>query len=339
VQLLASLAAHDFAPGILLAGKQWHTPRCDQFLFAPASPRPLAILRIGVALVLLIQALSLSAHLLELHGPQGWVQWTVSETKATGGIPRLSWWAAALTPLGISAPDCVRLVFLLNVAGLGMLLTGWRTRWAAVLTWFTHTSLIASGSASTYGVDQFAHILLFYFMWMPVGHALSLDSWSGRVQDHATPGCRLSLRVLQFHLCIVYLASGIEKATGSQWWNGEAIWRATLRSDLAQLDMTWLASVPWLARAACWGTLAVEITYAFLVWLPQTRRPMVFAVLMLHAGIAFVLGLVSFAALMMIWNLAAFLVPESATAFAAASSRPFAHCIWQRRRFGVNKTS
>ena len=61
--------------------------------------------------------------------------------------------------------------------------------------------------------DDFAHIGLFYCVWMPVGYAWSLDQRHGAVSDEATPLCRLSLRVLQVHLCIVYVSSGIEKAS------------------------------------------------------------------------------------------------------------------------------
>lgn len=107
---------------------------------------------------------------------------------------------------------------------------------------------------------------------MPAGHVWSLDRLSGRVSGAATTDARIALRVLQLHLCIVYFASGTEKASGRQWWNGEALWRAVMREDLGHFDFAFLASVPWLAKIACWGTLLIEVGYPFFVaWGERVR--------------------------------------------------------------------
>src|SRR5262249_12827385 len=146
------------------------------------------------------------------------------------------------------------------------------------------------------GAYEFAHIALFYCALFPAGHALSVDRWLGRVSGEPSADARLGLRLLQLHLCVVYLASGVEKATGQQWWNGEAVWRAVMRPDFAVFDMAWLADWPWVARLACWGTLAIEIGYAVLVWPRWTRRAMALATVGLHLGIGIFLGLWSFVA-------------------------------------------
>jgi hypothetical protein len=276
---------------------------------APASARPLAVFRIGLAAVLLVQALLFAGNLLELYGSRGIVQWSVLDPGTPDYLPRIGWVADALAPLGVSEARSVQLVFLTYVTSLACLLFGWRTRAAAVVAWLTHLMMNLSGRASIYGVDQFAHIGLFYCVWMPVGHALSADVQAGRVRGGPSAAARLALRVLQIHLSIVYLSSGVEKATGIQWWNGEAIWRAVMRPDLAQFDFTWLAEVPWLAMLICWGTLLVELGYAVLAWPKWTRTPMVLATVGMHAGIAVVLGLWTFSAVMIVLNVAAFLVP------------------------------
>jgi hypothetical protein len=186
-----------------------------------------------------------------------------------------------------------------------------------VLAWLTHLMFKTSGFATSYGALEFAHIGLFYCTVMPVGHALSLDRRAGRTPAGPTAGARLSLRVLQLHLCIVYLSSGFWKATGEQWWTGEAVWRALMKPDLAQMDFTWLAEVPWLATLACWGTLAIELGYPLFIWPRRTRTPMALAAVGLHAGISVALGLLSFSALMALLTVSAFLVsaeprPEAA---------------------------
>jgi hypothetical protein len=290
----------------------------SDFVSRPAAPLPLAVLRIGLAVVLLGQAAALSGSLLDLYGDRGLTQWAITDRLLPPGVPRLGWLADALAPLGLSAGGVARGVFLAYVAGLAGLLLGWRTRPSAVLAWLTHLMLGASGATSVYGVDQWATVALFYCIWLPVGSALSLDAGGGPAA--ATAGARLGLRVLQLHLCLAYLASGLEKASGEQWRDGEAVWRAVMRPDLAQFDLGWLASASWLAVGACWGTLAVEIGYAILVWPRRTRKAMALATLGMHAGIAVCMGLWSFSALMMVLTIAAFLVPAEPRPAAAADS-------------------
>ena len=61
----------------------------ERFLLEPASARPLAVLRVGLAAVLLAQALAISAHLLELYGERGIVQWPIVHDLVPPGVPRV----------------------------------------------------------------------------------------------------------------------------------------------------------------------------------------------------------------------------------------------------------
>lgn len=289
------------------------TGRVRDFFLAPATPLPLAVFRIGVAAVLLLQALSLAGSVQELFGRNAIVQWAAIYQAGGGGmgfhpgVPGVNVLAYYLAPYGVTPAQCVQGVFLLYVASLSCLLIGWRTRISAVVAWITHLSLCASGFMTIYGVDQFANIALFYLLWMPVGGALSLDRSAGRTSGEPGVTNRISLRVLQLHLCIAYVASGVHKASGEQWWNGEAIWRAVTLPELAQFDMTWLAMVPWLAMLLCWGTLLLEVGYP-LILIPRLRKPMAFGIISLHVGIATSMGLISFSALMGALTFSAFVI-------------------------------
>jgi hypothetical protein len=282
--------------------------RLDAFVSTPTSPRPLAILRIGLAVVLIAQTVSLWDSMTELFGTRGVIQAPVVESVSSPYVLRARWLVEFAARQGVGEEVCLRGLFQIYLGSLAALLLGWRTRVAAVIAWLVSLSLKTSSSLSAYGAYEFANIALFYCVWMPVGHALSLDRRSGRVSDAPSPGACLSLRVLQLHLCIVYVASGIEKASGEQWRNGEAIWRALMRCDLGQFDFSWLADCPHLAQFICWGTLAVEIGYAFLIWSRWTRCPTALAAIGMHAGIAVTMGLWSFSALMIVLNTAAFLM-------------------------------
>jgi hypothetical protein len=285
------------------------TRAATNFVAKPASPRTLAVLRIGLAAALLYQAFAFSGSLLDLYGSRGIVQWNVLPMGTPREMPTLTAVRHWLGLLGVSADDSVRLVFYTYVASLVCLLLGWQTRVAAVAAWLTQMAIKTTGQTAIYGVDEFAHIALFYCVWMPVAGAWSLDRQSGRVSGEPTALARLALRVLQLHLCIVYFSSGIEKASGEQWWNGEAIWRAVMRADLAMFDLSWLANYPILAMLGCWATLIVEIGYPFMIWHRWTRLPWAVATIGLHIGIGIFLGLWSFAAVMVVLNVAALVVP------------------------------
>jgi hypothetical protein len=116
----------------------------------------------------------------------------------------------------------------------------------------------------------------------------------------------LSIRALQFHLCIIYLNTSLAKMSGSQWWNGEAIWRALMEPQFAVFDVSWLAGVLWAATIVCWGVLLVEGGYPFLIWPRRTRLPWVVATVFLHVGIAVLMGLWLFGLLMVLLTLSAF---------------------------------
>jgi hypothetical protein len=278
------------------------------FVSKPASPRPLAVMRIGVAGVLLLQAFLFAGNLLDLYGERAIVQWEALPIGPPPEMVSASW----IRDLLVVNPDTsVQIVFYAYVASLVMLLFGWQTRIAAIVAWLTQMAIKTTGHTSIYGVDEFAHIALFYCVWMPVGNALSLDKQQGRLSDESTALARLALRVLQLHLCVVYVSSGIEKASGIQWWNGEAFWRSVMRPDLSMFDMSWLANYEWLAMAVCWMTLAVELGYGVMIWSRRTRPVWAALTIGMHLGIVVVLGLWTFGALMIALNVAALLVsPE-----------------------------
>src|SRR5262249_33730165 len=157
----------------------------------------------------------------------------IADAVLLNGLPRAGWAVEALAPLGLSESASLRALFFTYLAALAGLLVGWHTRLMAAAAPLLHLALKASSQLSGYGAYQVAHIALFYCALFPAGHALSVDRWLRRVSGEPSADARLGLRLLQLHLCVVYLASGVEKATGVQWWNGEAVWRAVMRPDFA----------------------------------------------------------------------------------------------------------
>jgi hypothetical protein len=252
----------------------------------------------------------LIGHLNDLFGRHGIVDWSVMWENPQPGVPHLTWLEWALGHVGVPPAWGVNLAFAAYVGGLAGLFLGYRTRLSAALAWLAHMALGHSSHMSTYGVDSFAQIGLFYCCWFPVAHALSLDRATGRLRMSdatCTFQSRLGLRVLQLHVCIIYTASGLEKALGEQWWNGEAIWRAVMGAPLdSPIDCSFLATIPWLTKGMCWMTLVLEAGVVGFVWHPRLRKLWLVGIVGMHLGIALVLGLWTFAATMIVFDLAAF---------------------------------
>lgn len=301
-----------------------------RFAFAPASAAPLAALRIGVALVLLLQAAMVAPAFFELYGRASVLEGPPDNLYSWIGLPRLGWIIDHLAPFGIRGAWILAGTGVLYAASLVALLVGWRARAAAALAWSTHFLLLMEAYNTNYGVDYFAHIFLFYLVWMPSGAALSLDRARRRERAGPTAAARLACRVVQLHLCVAYLSSGLAKAAGEQWWNGEAIWRALMLPAYRQVDMSWLADHAWLPRVAGWAVLLVEIGYPVFIWPRRTRAVWIAAIVALHVGIAVFLGLTLFGLLMPVLTLAAFGVSAEPPPLSATSSAALPACAAPR---------
>ncbi len=273
--------------------------KADRFFLAPASAAPLAVLRITLSGLLIVQAYLFAAHLHDIYGEFGIIQAKLN-SYFVGPLHLI---ANALGPEGITY------TFYLYVASLGFLLLGWRTRIASVLVWATHFVVFMSrGHVSSYGVDTFSHIALFYLMFFPSNGMWSMDRAQGRAVDVFSARNRLGIRVMQLHLAFSYLATGIAKAQGAQWWNGEVIWRATMLPEFRQFDFSWIVSMPWLAKALALSTLVLEIGYAIFIWPRATRKVWAWSTIALHLGILVCLGLTTFSLVMMALNFSLFVI-------------------------------
>lgn len=286
----------------------------DRFFFAPARAAPFAALRIGLAAVLLVQALQILPVFRQLFHHGGLLRGSLMDSFAPAHLPALGRLLTFLAERGVAESAVLSTCGLLYLGSLVALLLGWRTRVACVVAWLLHLFFMMLAPYLTYGVDDFANIFLFYSMFAPLGAVCSLDRRNGRGADAPTAGNRVVLRVMQLHLCFSYLVSGVEKARGEQWWNGEAIWRALMGHGYQLFDFTWLALYPAIAALLGWSVLVVEIGYPLFIWPRRTRRSWIAAVVALHAGIALFMGLHVFGAVMIVFTVALFGVsaePES----------------------------
>ncbi len=130
------------------------------------------------------------------------------------------------------------------------------------------------------------------------------QSEPGNPRGAASISANIAIRLMQLHLCVIYLFSGLGKATGETWWDGSAMWLAVANYEYQSIDLTWLAAWPAVLSFFAHLTVAWELSYPALVW-PRLTRPLVVALAIpIHLGIALFLGMMTFGLAMIIANLA-----------------------------------
>lgn len=277
----------------------------NSFFCKPVAVETLGFFRIAVSVFALTQFFVLLPDWMCFYGPDGFLPWEISDALSTTNTPSLLHVTSFLSPLGITANGAVYIVTVIYFLSLTGLLVGYKTRLMGGIAWMMHIVLNTTGHFTAYGVETFAHIALFYCMILPVGCCWSIDSRKKR-SDLPPYLITLSVRLIQIHLCIIYLSCGIEKAMGEQWWNGEAIWMAMQQDQFHQVNINWMAQFTWIPKLLCLSTLFIETLYPFGIFWRKTKKLWLTGIISMHLFIALCLGLHLFGALMILLNAAAF---------------------------------
>jgi len=279
----------------------------DRFWFTPADPTATAILRILVGGMLLYTHCVWGLRLEDFLGDQGWNHRSLVASLQADSRPPSFWWlvpSAWLVPVHWFCNGLL-LAFVLGLGG----------RFISVAAWIITISYAHRGMLSNFGLDQLNSILTLYLAIGPCTQVLSLDALRRRYRTGKATvplpsiTANVSLRLVQLHLCLIYLWAGFGKLQGDSWWNGEAVWLAIANTEYRSFDLTWLAHFPRLTELLTHMTIAWEVFFIALVW-PRAIRGWVLAMgIGMHLGIGAFLGMWTFG-LIMIFAYVAFIPSE-----------------------------
>lgn len=211
-----------------------------------------------------------------------------------------------------SAPWALWTLHVLSLVAFLLLMVGWFSRVAAVVSFVAALNYALQVSPGAFfGLDKINCLLATYVMLGPCGARYSVDRLLRRrrgEQDDppAAWNATFALRLIQLHLCVVYLFSGLGKLQGSSWWDGSATWFTVANLEYRTLDMTWLAGHLWLAELLTHATVFWELFYCCLIWSAFARPWMLLIAVNVHGFIGLAMGMPEFAAAMLVAN-AAFL--------------------------------
>ncbi len=291
----------------------------NRFWFTPADAATLAMIRICTGLMLFYTHLVWSLRFEAFFGPQAWLSPEIVRTQSSGYTWSHFFW--------IQSPALLWTIHIAALVIFMLLALGLWTRVVSILSLLlalSYVHRIAPGA--DFGLDQINILLAGYLIVGRAGDAFSLDRWlKARKQTEPLPAApsvatNIAIRLIQLHMCIIYLFAGMAKLQGGAWWVGTAMWYALANYEYQSVDMTWMAKWPRLINIMTHLTIFWEVFYCALIW-PRALRPvMLILAIPLHLGIAIYLGMATFGLIMLVGNMA-FVSPNFVRLFAGQVSR------------------
>lgn len=288
--------------GVAAASDTW-----NRFWFQTTDPATLCCIRVLAGLMLLYSHAVWTLDLEAFFGVQSWLSRDVvaQMTRDSYSWSLLSW---------CRTPTMLWLFHITSLVTFALLTVGLWTRVASVLAFVFTVSYAYRTPGALYGLDQVNGFLSLYLMLAPSGSKYSVDAWLARRRgastDRPSVSANIAIRLIQCHLCVIYLFAGLSKLQGPTWWNGLAFWGGIANQEYQTLDLTWLANWPLVINAVTHATIVWELTYCVFIWNRWTRPLMLAGAVALHLGIVTALGMPTFGLAMLIAN-AAFIRPAT----------------------------
>lgn len=269
-------------------------PRVDRLLFVPQSAWPIAIARIVIGVAILGWSVSMMFDVDALLGSDALIG-----TEFASG--QWQW-----LPLDSTAAVWAALVGLV-VASIGIIV-GFRSTWFLLAAFVLLVAVQRRSPMILNSGDIIVRNLTLLLACCPTSAALSVDRW----RRHGTAALRSAplvapwgLRLVQLQMIVVYFVAFWGKS-GELWRDGTAVSTSLRLLDLqrfGQLDV--LVDNVAIVAVLTWGTLAVELALAALLWHRPARPTLIVLGIVLHLmidtfllvgffGIAMIAGLMSF---------------------------------------------
>jgi len=278
----------------------------DWFLFNSCDPRVVPILRVGFALMILIQAMVVWEDVGYWYTDSGVMQAETAKELIGPG----AWSMLYLLP---SDPWVVKAALAGVIVHSISMIIGWYSRFqaAAIFVWLV--SFQNRNPLITDGEDTVFRIFAFLLIWLPLDQYLSVRTEKAKSSslDESTsrldPSNAWALRLIQFQMVAIYASTALSKCEGETWRDGTAVWYVSRMTDNfgRWVSPTWF-DWPWVSTLATYGTLVVEGFLPVALWVPRLRWLAIVMGALLHLGIecsmnlflfqwVMLLGLVSFA--------------------------------------------
>jgi len=292
----------------------------NEFWFLPISSVPLGVFRLVYGALVLAYGLLLLPERFIWFGSRGVLP--LRDSNAYNGSMA---WSPHFDLLAFPGADhWLTLFFAVFLLAALFLMLGFWTRTSAVIVYLCLNTLHSRNSVIHNSGDTVMLVMSAYLVFSSAGAACSLDRlWRiFRGKEEAAPPLIVpwAQRLMQFQVAIVYLGASLSKAGGEQWVNGTAAYYPLHLPESARFPMLGSDTL-WVINLVTWGTVAIELALATLVWVPRLRLYVLAGGVLLHLGIEYSLNIPLFS-FMMIASYLTFLTGEDFQNFFAWAKRP-----------------
>jgi hypothetical protein len=247
----------------------------NDFWFTPASPLPLARLRIAVGVITLLYFLSWGMQLSRMFADGGLLPpATVQELLRLRAMERPHYHFSPLFQLDSSTGLMAYLVVALIATGL--LTVGLFSRLSCLFTLAFVLMFIHRAPMLTGPLETVLAFLLLYLAIGPCGAAFSIDAWRAK-ESLLAPSwtANLSQRLIQVHIAGLIWLVACAMLGSRFWWNGTALWALEAQTLSRPIDLSWLRNFPKLINGWTHLFVLINLLFPILVWNRLLRPLMV----------------------------------------------------------------
>jgi hypothetical protein len=250
--------------------------------------RSLAVMRVALGILLLVDLGMRSRSIEAMYSDAGFFPisaWQAHVQAMRDTTEPLSWsihaWNGSLTFQAV--------LFLIATLAAGMLLLGWKTRLACIISWILLVSVQMRNPLVLHSGDCLFRLALFWGMFLPLGAVWSVDARRGNRDRPANPVVSGATVGLVLSLFSLYFFAGLAKLN-DVWFSGQAL-EYVLKLDIyatgfGKFMLGWPGVLKWIT----WLTLVTEIVLPLLMLLPWKhefwRYLAMVTFVALHVGIA-----------------------------------------------------
>lgn len=266
----------------------------NAWLFGYGSPATIGLLRILTGLLALVNFSMIAVDFDAWFTERGHVPWSTAE-RWLGDDLRLS------LLNGVADVRVTAAVYALTLLAALATMVGFQSRIASILLALGTVSLHIRNPIILHGGDTMLRMLTIYVAVAPSGAALSIDRRLALRKGAPVTLALVSLwpqRLVQIQVAIVYFTTVWHKWLGTTWRDGTATWYPSQLHEFDRFPVPdWLYQPPFL-QITTYGTLAVELALATLVFHSSLRKWVLLAGVILHLYIEYSMNIPLFAAVM-----------------------------------------
>jgi hypothetical protein len=181
------------------------------------------------------------------------------------------------------------LILCFVITSFAAMAVGFSTRLAVACSFWSVFLLASWNDLPLSAAHQVLRAVLFCLVWADSGRRWSLDAWlnrrSGPTDASTQNGVPIwPLRLLQIQVATVYLVTALWKVNNLMWRDGSALHYIFENPQFPRFSV--FASPVWDSwmTLATYATLAWELSFAFLLLHPRTRRWTLALGIVIHLG-------------------------------------------------------